>query len=174
MWAAEPESTEVNALREGVQEYFGRLVLPATVTVYDQLVLSLRSKDLIASFNWDPLLAQAYHRNRVARHLPSLVFLHGNVEIGSYPEHRVKGFLSEHACHVCGLPLEPVPLLYPVEDKDYVSDPFISAEWKEFHLYLEYAYLPTASAIPHRPRMQQPVKRCSKFGSGVHHGSSLK
>ena len=30
-----------------------------------------------------------------------------------------------------------------MEDKDYVSDPFISAEWREFHLYLEYAYLLT-------------------------------
>ena len=143
MWSEAPDSAEVLELQEGVRDYFDGLVLPAKVTVYDQLILSLRTKDMIASFNWDPLLAQAYRRNRVTGHLPQLVFLHGNVAIGSCADHKSKGFLGEHVCHGCGQPLEPVRLLYPIADKDYTSDPFISAEWREFHLFLEHAYLLT-------------------------------
>jgi hypothetical protein len=33
--------------------------IPDHVTLYDELLLTLRSKDLIATFNWDPLLLQA-------------------------------------------------------------------------------------------------------------------
>ncbi|MHA1748548.1 MAG: hypothetical protein ACTSXN_02865 [Promethearchaeota archaeon] len=33
-------------------------------TIYDYLILSLRKKDVIATFNWDPLLVQAAWKNR--------------------------------------------------------------------------------------------------------------
>ena len=39
-----------------VDEYFADLELPGHPTIYDRLVLSLREKDLIATFNWDPFL----------------------------------------------------------------------------------------------------------------------
>jgi len=52
---------EVN---HAVQNYFATLELPEHATIYDRLLLSLRPKDLIATFNWDPFLLQAYARNR--------------------------------------------------------------------------------------------------------------
>ena len=37
-------------------KYFSRMKLPSKPTIYDHLVLSLRKKDIIATFNWDPFL----------------------------------------------------------------------------------------------------------------------
>ena len=45
-----------------IREYFSNITLPNTLTKYDLLVLSLRQKDSIATFNWDGLLVQAYQR----------------------------------------------------------------------------------------------------------------
>jgi hypothetical protein len=42
-----------------VQAYFEALELSESPTLYDYLVLSLRDSDYIATFNWDPFLAQA-------------------------------------------------------------------------------------------------------------------
>src|ERR1700690_1135045 len=64
-----------------VSYYFSELRLPDRPTIYDYLVLSLRDKDLIATFNWDPLLIDAYRRNRSIKKLPRIAFLHGNVGI---------------------------------------------------------------------------------------------
>lgn len=64
-----------------IEEYFRRLKIPKTPTIYDQIVLGLRPKDLIASFNWDPFLVQAFVRNKTQFNLPQIVFLHGNVAI---------------------------------------------------------------------------------------------
>src|SRR5258708_32435540 len=47
-----------------VYGYFSSLQLPEHPTIYDHLVLSLRQKDVIATFNQDPFLMQAYRRNR--------------------------------------------------------------------------------------------------------------
>ena len=81
--AAEPEFDQVRLdLEEMVREYFGNLELPAEPTDYDLLLLSLRPKDLLATFNWDPFLLQALDRTRCIRPEnsgPELVFLHGNV-----------------------------------------------------------------------------------------------
>ena len=87
-------------LEKVVHDYFAAMELPPEATIYDLLLLSLREKDLIASFNWDPFLAQAFKRNRVLRRLPKLSFLHGNVEIGSCAEHRRSGFLDQE-CSIC-------------------------------------------------------------------------
>jgi len=68
-------------LDSAVRKYFGALELPDEPTFYDYLVLSLRPKDAIITFNWDPLLIQAYKRWRhLGRVLPDLIFLHGNVD----------------------------------------------------------------------------------------------
>ena len=49
-------------IEETVFDYFRGLRLPDHPTLYDHLVLSLRRKDGIAAFNWDPLLWQALVR----------------------------------------------------------------------------------------------------------------
>jgi hypothetical protein len=53
--------------------------LPNEPTIYDHLVLSLRPKDLIATFNWDPFLYQAFVRNGHVGDMPYLAFLHGTM-----------------------------------------------------------------------------------------------
>ena len=113
-----------------VRNYFSDIEIVEATTIYDHLLLSLRPKDLIATFNWDPLLVQARHRlvNAGARDLPELAFLHGNVAVGACTEHDVQGDIRAH-CPICEEPLEPVPLLYPVTEKDYEADPFISRAW---------------------------------------------
>jgi hypothetical protein len=50
-------------LEDTLCSYFSGVQIPAGPTVYDYLLLCLRSKDVIATFNWDPLLAQAHERN---------------------------------------------------------------------------------------------------------------
>ncbi len=50
--AADPSAAELRAsLEVRIAEYFDALELPREVTVYDELILSLRRKDLIATFN---------------------------------------------------------------------------------------------------------------------------
>ena len=67
-----------------VREYFSALRLPDYPTIYDYLILALRGKDIVASFNWDPFLLQAYMRNQKIGmdNLPKVAFLHGNVLVG--------------------------------------------------------------------------------------------
>ncbi len=125
-----------------VRNYFSEMRLPSEATLYDLLLLSLRDKDVIASFNWDPFLAEAVKRNRHIKNLPCILFLHGNVDVGACIEHKSKGVL-EHSCSVCGKPLDPMPLLFPVAHKDYTSNPFIQNEWIELRHALEHAYLVT-------------------------------
>lgn len=47
-------------LDKRIRDYFLKLELPDDPNIYDLLLLALRKKDLIATFNWDPLLLQAY------------------------------------------------------------------------------------------------------------------
>ncbi len=129
-------------IEQRVWDYFSAFHLPPGPTVYDYLLLSLRPKDLIATFNWDPLLLQAYRRHAVLRELPRVVFLHGNVAIGICRKCRVKGLHGDN-CSNCGGRLECTPLLYPVRDKDYTSDAFIHAEWEELRGDLGNAYFLT-------------------------------
>ena len=141
--ASDPSHAKLAAeVQESIRSYFGQLELPEHVTLYDELLLSLRPKDVIATFNWDPLLAQAYKRHRDLKMLPRILFLHGNVELGACIPHKQKGFL-EHSCPVCGESLSPQPLLYPIEQKNYDRDPLIANEWTEFRDALEAAYLIT-------------------------------
>jgi len=125
-----------------VQSYFAALQLPETPTLYDYLLLSLRDKDYIATFNWDPFLVKAFMRNKGTRSLPRILFLHGNVEIGLCASDRVKGFRGD-TCRKCGTPFQPTKLLYPVRQKNYNADPFIVAEWKELEASLKNGYMLT-------------------------------
>lgn len=132
----------VKEIKGRVQEYFSQLSLPERATIYDYLVLSLREKDLIASFNWDPFLALAWHRNSRAVKLPKMVYLHGNVEIAACLECHVKDFKG-NICQKCQNPFTSTPLLYPVKQKNYNAHPFIEAEWNELRLFFKHAYFLT-------------------------------
>lgn len=135
-------STIAKTLEDRIRNYFLQIQIPPTATLYDRLLLSLRPKDLIATFNWDPLLVQAFKRNRGVCVLPRILFLHGNVDCGACERHLTKGFL-EHSCDTCGRPMSPVPLLYPIAQKNYDRDPFIRNEWDELRDVLTEAYLLT-------------------------------
>ena len=138
----EGNTTIIGELDAAVRSYFSLLALPDQPTLYDYLVLGLRPKDLIVTFNWDPLLPQAYKRWRhLGNVLPQLTFLHGNVEIGVDREKKATGFMSDrrYSAHT----LEPTSLLYPVEHKDYNADPFIAEQWCMTTDYLTEAYYVT-------------------------------
>lgn len=78
-----PDSEFIKEIEKRVFAYFNSMELPNEPTVYDYLVLSLRAKDAIATFNWDPFLYQAWCRCRkYTNDLPPIFFLHGNVSIG--------------------------------------------------------------------------------------------
>ena len=71
--------SDLQLIERLITEYFEDLELPDTATIYDYLVLGLRPKDTIATFNWDPLLLLAHYRNRNVAELPDIRFLHGCV-----------------------------------------------------------------------------------------------
>ena len=117
-------------LEDAIYDYFSKLQLPDEITIYDKIILALTNKDLIATFNWDPLLIQAYNRaKRITTNLPSLAFLHGNVAAGFCEECGHFGALQRKYCDNCGHIYKKSPLLFPVKHKDYNSNPFIKQEW---------------------------------------------
>ncbi len=141
--ACSPDLTELRIrLERAVRDYFTSLELPDCVTLYDQLLLSLRPKDIIASFNWDPFLLQACARNRLMRNLPKVVFLHGNVYLGYCPMHSAWGYSTQN-CNTCGKRFEPSPLLFPIKTKDYRAHPLLARQWDQLSLHLEHAYMLT-------------------------------
>ena len=136
------ENAELKDLVESrVYSYFASLSLPETPTIYDHLILGLREKDIIASFNWDPFLIQAYMRNEVVtrNRRPRIAFLHGNVKIGVCDNDSVCG-INGNRCSRCGEALRPSALLYPVQHKDYTNDKFIKNEWKVLRERLSRTY----------------------------------
>ncbi|MDP2692910.1 MAG: hypothetical protein Q8O88_04695 [bacterium] len=123
-----------------VNSYFRNMKLPDEPTIYDYFVLSLRNKDLIATFNWDPFLFQAWNRNKeYVVNLPNLCFLHGNVAIGYSSEDKERGPIGMKARSEGGI-YKPTKLLYPVEQKNYTSDEFINYEWERIKYYLGKDY----------------------------------
>lgn len=133
----------LQALEKRLYDYFASLELPDEPTVYDFLVLSLTSKDAIATFNWDPLLLQAYVRcHMLTNNLPHILCLHGNVGMGFCEEHREFGMTGVE-CPTCGKPLPPTKLLYPVAHKDYESDDYIKGCWDGVKLMIENSYMLT-------------------------------
>lgn len=130
----------VKVIESEIYNYFSSLRLPDQPTLYDHLILSLRDKDVIATFNWDPFLAQAYKRNSHITRPPYLIFLHGNVAVGYHENCRIKTD-SGHACPNCGKPVADSKLLYPVTHKNYNQDTLISSEWEALKEYIEDAYM---------------------------------
>ena len=128
-------------IEEKTYQYFSSLNLPNKPTIYDYLILSLRDKDLIASFNWDPFLMKAYLRNEIVTkdRRPRIAFLHGNVMVGVCEKDKVSG-VNGRQCSLCNETLRPSKLLFPVKHKDYNSDLFIKGEWDALRSYLNKAY----------------------------------
>ncbi len=125
---SDPESDVIKEIEERVHDYFNDMRLPNEPTIYDYLILSLRSKDMIATFNWDPFLYQAYCRNLHVGDMPYIFFLHGNVAIGySEEDKRIgpAGMISKETMNY----YEPTKLLYPVEQKNYNDDEYLLTEW---------------------------------------------
>ncbi len=126
--------------------YFSNLTLPSKPTLYDHLILSLRSKDVIATFNWDPFLLMAY--NRVGsiigqEHLPHLSFLHGNVALGFCVDKSHQKVIVGSTGQICrcGKPFQKSKLLYPVEKKEYSTDRLQMWQTRDLKLALNDAYL---------------------------------
>lgn len=127
-------------LEDTVYEYFDALRLPEEPTLYDHLILSLRGKDVIATFNWDPFLIQAARRSGLREEqIPRLVFLHGNVFAGYCGRDSVMGPFGAD-CSKCGYPFQPMPLLYPVANKKYDQDPMIAHAWSFLDRVLERTF----------------------------------
>ena len=126
------------------QEYFYEMEIPERPNLYDYLILSLRSKDVIATFNWDPLLFQAWRRHtKFLPHLPNILFLHGNVSVDTCAKCKKGGYLYASYCAKCGRKLDSLPLLYPVAKKDYNSHFFVKRQWDVLNKYLEVSYYVT-------------------------------
>lgn len=119
-----------------VYRYFESLELPDEPTLYDHLVLSLRPKDVIATFNWDPFLWNACHRNRGLADSPTILFLHGSVATGRCDHCKVVVSRTSRICK-CGSKLQDIPILFPVTQKNYNSDPAIAAHWRNLHRALK-------------------------------------
>lgn len=120
---------ELANVEKVITGYFETLELPDEPTIYDYLVLGLRSKDVIATFNWDPFLMLAHKRNRVIGDLPDIRFLHGCVRYATCIEHDVLGCPSE-MCPKCHQELARGPLFFPDDDKDYAKDALVQRDWK--------------------------------------------
>ncbi len=83
---------------------------------------------------------QAYLRcQELTDKLPQLLFLHGNVSVGYCDSCNIAG-LNNQTCNNCGNRFEKTKLLYPIENKNYSNDLFISEQWKVLKKYMQEAY----------------------------------
>lgn len=141
--AEDGENSELlNQINGKLIDYFRCLQLPVGPTIYDYLLLCLREKDVIATFNWDPFLFDACMRNHKHADLPHVIYLHGNVRVGYSPKDMTKGLVGMRSQRSGDL-FEPSKLLYPVKNKGYTDDHFIRAEWEVFKKVLSRAYILT-------------------------------
>jgi hypothetical protein len=99
LYMKNPESDFLKRIEEAVYSYFNNLELPEKPTLYDHLLLSLRPKDLIATFNWDPFLFDAWERNSLIAPLPQIAYLHGNVRIGYCLDDNCHEIVHRFYCH---------------------------------------------------------------------------
>ena len=143
--ASKSEYTDlVRQIEDGIVDHYRQMQIPEAPTLYDYLILSLRSKDCIATFNWDPLLIQAYNRvNKITDDLPQMLFLHSCVEVGVCEGCKRYEPYRNRFCSECGKPLVSPRLLYPVKNKDYSQNIYIQDAWNRLQYYLEYACIVT-------------------------------
>lgn len=134
-----PNSELIKDIENSVYDYFSSLNLPNRITLYDHLLLCLREKDVVATFNWDPFLYDSWERCKKYAPIPQPIFLHGNVRIGHCPEDDLFDGINS-PCPECGKSLQPIKLLYPVKEKNYDSDIFIRSEWEYLRKKMENAF----------------------------------
>ena len=140
---AEQAPAIASSIEAKIYDYFDSLTIPPTPTLYDHLLLALRQKDVIATFNWDPLLLQAAMRCGLPGvECPHLLFLHGNVLSGFCPADSVHGYKGSR-CSRCRQELQPSRLLYPIATKNYDADPQIASAWHCLKLSLRQAFMVT-------------------------------
>lgn len=137
-----PDSYVLKEIEEVVRKYFSEMDLPDHPTLYDHLVLSLRGKDMIATFNWDPFLYLAVIRNHKIADMPHLVFLHGAVNVGSCLKDKKMGIVGWR-CPVCNIEYTRSKILYPIKQKNYNSDEFVKTEWEKLQAFLNRAHILT-------------------------------
>lgn len=136
-------ATICHEIEEAIYSYFSSLEISEKPCIYDHILLSLREKDVVATFNWDPFLIQAYRRNNGwYDNLPEMIFLHGNVAVGVCHECKERG-MNGNSCTVCGKPYTPTKLLYPVKQKNYSAHPDIDDQWWQLKRYLKKAAIVT-------------------------------
>ncbi|MFR9547199.1 MAG: hypothetical protein SNJ29_16735 [Rikenellaceae bacterium] len=151
-----------------IKDYFGKLELPDEPTIYDYILLSLRNKDTVVSFNWDNLLIQAYHRvSKITNDLPSLAFLHGNISMGYCKNDNGFGYIH-NKCKNCGDSYYPSQILFPVKKKDYNSDEHLKLQWngvldeiKEAAIITIFGYSAPSSDVE---AIQLMLKAFDRFG----------
>lgn len=158
-------------LDAAIYDYFSQLTLPPQPGLYDHLMLSLRKKDIIATFNWDPFIVQAWVRcQKLTKELPRLITLHGNVGWGICTSHqKIVVTPRGHSCPRCGSTTEPSKLLYPVAHKNYATDPYIAASWNDMHTALKSAYVFTifGYAAPKSDKQAKKLMRQAWRSSGA-------
>ena len=124
----EQQSQFLKEIERRVYSYFSDMKLPDEPTIYDYLILALTAKDIIATFNWDPFLYQAWNRNLHIADSPYVAFLHGNVAIG-YSDIDKRSAAAGAYSKTTGNYFPPTRLLYPVTQKNYNDDEFIKSQW---------------------------------------------
>jgi len=140
LWSRDPRSRHIDEVKTRVYNYFSAMKLPNTPTLYDQLIMSLRNKDVIATFNWDPFLHDAWMRNAHVAEPPQMVFLHGNVRQGYCLSHKLKGIPGAICPYCPDTRFTPSPLLFPIGHKNYQEDPLIVDEWTRLKRILGMAF----------------------------------
>lgn len=158
----------INKIDSTIYSYFDKLKIPNTSTIYDHLILSLTSNDLIATFNWDPLLSQAYIRHLYSElELPEVVLLHGSVAMGSCEKCFVQG-PKNSVCYRCNSPFTPHKILYPITNKNYTNKDHIHTEWNKLNRYLKSAYMVTIFGYS-APKEDVEAKKAMKEAWGEKH-----
>lgn len=78
------------------------MVLPESkLTIYDYLIVSLTNRDCIATFNWDPLLMQAYHRmSRITENLPEMLTCMAMLQLDYAKDAKICSLQTKNALHV--------------------------------------------------------------------------
>ena len=134
----------VSKLDELIGHYFSDLRLPREPNLCDYINLCLRAKDMIFTFNWDPLViaSQLRLRRLGVELLPKVFALHGNVAIGYCVTCEQSGLgMVGRRCGGCGKSYKASKLLFPVQHKDYTSDPFINREWRAMKHFLAECFM---------------------------------
>lgn len=145
LWYEDSSKVDVcKRLEEELYAYFSSLDSGRYLNLYDELLLSLTNRDVIATFNWDPFLAQSYKKisSYYTHDLPMILFLHGNVAMGYCSNCRVIGYLND-TCQKCKRPFTKLNLLYPTKDKNYTDDMYIRSAWNDFERCIKKATLIT-------------------------------